>query len=94
MSNYKLCPKCGNLATRNLYFSAYMCDDCDWREDFPRFDKQVEDIPNLDTSSSMTLRDQFAVEAMKVLLANNPNRPLAEVGKAAYILADIMMNVR
>jgi hypothetical protein len=95
MSNYKLCPKCGELATLNLYFRAYMCDSCGWR------DHQVEDsskMPiddnNSKPHSDMTLRDKFAMKAMEVLLTNEPHRPLAEVGKSAYILADSMIKER
>lgn len=27
-----LCPKCGNIADYNSYFSAFICECCDWIE--------------------------------------------------------------
>ena len=27
-----LCPKCGNIADYNSYFSAFICEFCDWIE--------------------------------------------------------------
>ena len=93
--NYKKCPECGELLSLNtsqLHLGDFKCDKCDWKGG--RLPKMPIDDNNFETGSTMTLRDQLAVEAMKVLLTNNPNRPLAEVGKAAYILADIMINER
>lgn len=27
------CPKCGGLAVFNIYFGAYRCCHCDWKDD-------------------------------------------------------------
>ena len=93
--NYKKCPECEetvSLNTSQLHLGDFRCDKCGWKGG--RLQKMPIDDNSIKPSSDMDLRDQFAVEAMKVLLTNNPNRPLAEVGKSAYILADIMINER
>ena len=90
--NYKKCPECGELLSLNtsqLHLGDFKCDKCDWKGG--RLPKMPIDDNNFETGSTMNLRDQFAVEAMKVLLKNDLNRPLYEIARTAYILADFMM---
>ena len=79
----RLCPSCGNPISMSVASGDLICNDCGWQSD------KMEDSLYSGTSSSMDLRDQFAVEAMKVLLKND--RPLYEIARTAYILADFMM---
>jgi hypothetical protein len=44
-------------------------------------------------ADGMTLRDYFAAKAMQGLVANNNTNPF-EICKAAYIVADAMMEAR
>jgi hypothetical protein len=44
-------------------------------------------------SSGMTLRDYFAAKAMEGLIANNSTDPF-DIAKAAYIVADAMLEAR
>jgi hypothetical protein len=46
-----------------------------------------------DVMGTLTLRDYFAAKAMQGLVANNNTNPF-EISKAAYVVADAMMEAR
>ena len=51
----KLCPECGELASFNSHFGAYMCSKCSWRDnsyDRMRVSKNCSKPENKDTSSN------------------------------------------
>jgi len=42
----KLCPNCGKIADYSSYFGAYLCNQCDWRDNKTSIIEQITEIIN------------------------------------------------